>query len=66
MMFVRLVIWKIFQRFPDSSYLCSKSTHDLSLESGLSPTEAYLIIERGPEGVVGPLIVHTLAIFDGD
>ena len=29
-------------------------------------TEAYLIIERGPEGVVGQLIVHTLAIFNGD
>ena len=31
-----------------------------------SITEAYLIIERGPEGVIDPLIVHTLAIFDGD
>ena len=29
-------------------------------------TEAYLIIERGPEGVVGPFIVDTLAILDGD
>ena len=28
--------------------------------------EAYLIIERGPKGVVGPLIVHTLAIFIRD
>ena len=37
-----------------------------SLHCRQSITEAYLIIERGPEGVVGPVIVHTLAIFDGD
>ena len=37
-----------------------------SLNCPQSITEAYLIIERGPKGVVGPLIVHTLVIFNGD
>ena len=37
-----------------------------SLNRLQSITEAYLIIERCPEGVVGPLIVHTLAIPNGD